>query len=136
MKLAGYDIPEQEVDIQPIRASGPGGQNVNKVSTAIHLRFDSQASSLPDYCKQRLLAYSDRRISSDGVVVIKAQRYRSQELNRQDAWQRLEELISQAMKQPRPRKPTRPSASSRRKRTDDKKARGRLKKLRSDRSMD
>lgn len=136
MRLAGYDIPDQEVDIQPIRASGPGGQNVNKVSTAIHLRFDSQASSLPEFCKRRVLAYSDRRISSDGVVVIKAQRYRSQELNRQDAWQRLEELILQAMKQPRPRKPTRPTASSRRKRTDDKKARGRLKKLRSDRSLE
>ncbi|MBT8146130.1 MAG: aminoacyl-tRNA hydrolase [Gammaproteobacteria bacterium] len=136
MRLAEYDIPDQEVDIQPIRASGPGGQNVNKVSSAIHLRFDSQASSLPDFCKQRLLAFSDRRISSDGVVVIKAQRHRSQELNRQDALQRLDELITRAMKQPRPRKPTRPTASSKRRRMDDKKARGRLKKLRSDRSLD
>jgi ribosome-associated protein len=111
MKLAGFDILDHEVEIQPIRASGPGGQNVNKVSTAIHLRFD-------------------RRISSEGVVVIKAQRYRSQELNRQDALQRLEELIARAMRKPRPRKPTRPPAASRQRRMDEKKARGRLKKLR------
>jgi ribosome-associated protein len=130
MKLAGFDILDHEVEIQPIRASGPGGQNVNKVSTAIHLRFDSQASSLPDSCKQRLLVFRDQRISSEGVVVIKAQRYRSQELNRQDALQRLEELIARAMRKPRPRKPTRPPAASRQRRMDEKKARGRLKKLR------
>lgn len=136
MKLAGFDIPEHEIDVQPIRASGPGGQNVNKVSTAIHLRFDSQASSLPELCKQRLLSISDQRISSEGVIVIKAKRYRSQELNRQDALQRLEELIAQAMKQPRARKPTLPTIASRQRRMDDKKARGRLKKLRTDHNLD
>ena len=130
MELAGFEIAENELEFQQIRASGPGGQNVNKVSSAIHLRFDIQASSLPTRCKQQLLALHDRRVSADGIIVIKSQRHRSQEMNRADALSRLEELIRRAMYKPKPRKPTRPSAAARRRRVDDKKARGRLKRLR------
>ena len=130
MKLAGYDIPEHEVELQATLASGPGGQNVNRVATAIHLRFEIAGSSLPESCKERLLALRDHRISSDGVVIIKAKRYRSQESNRRDALRRLEELILQAQHTEAARKPTRPSAASRRKRVDEKKARGQLKKMR------
>ncbi|MCB1670534.1 MAG: alternative ribosome rescue aminoacyl-tRNA hydrolase ArfB [Gammaproteobacteria bacterium] len=130
MRLAGYDIPDHEIDLQATHASGPGGQNVNKVSSAIHLRFDVSASSLPDFCKARLLSIHDQRVTSQGVIVIKAQRYRSQELNRREALQRLEELIGRAMHRPRPRKATRPSAAAKRKRVTEKKARGRIKRLR------
>jgi len=130
MLLAGYHIPDHEIEFHPTLAGGPGGQHVNKVSTAIHLRFDVVASSLPEVCKQRLLAARDHRISSDGVVVIKAQRYRSQELNRKDALLRLEALIERVMSTNTPRKPTLPTVSSQRRRVEEKKARGRLKKLR------
>lgn len=130
MILAGFDIPDQELELRPILAGGPGGQHVNKVSSAIHLRFDVNASSLPEECKQRLLTLRDHRLTADGVIVIKAQRYRSQELNRKDALLRLEAMIDRAAQTSTPRKPTRPTVASRRRRVDDKKARGRIKKLR------
>jgi ribosome-associated protein len=123
-------IPDTELEISAIRAQGSGGQNVNKVSTAIHLRFDIRASSLPPAVKQRLLSYRDYRISRDGNVVIKAQRYRSQEKNREDALNRLVELIKHAMHTPKKRKPTRPTQSSKKKRLDSKTRRGHQKALR------
>ena len=124
-------IPESEVEISPIRAQGAGGQNVNKVSSAIHLRFDIGASSLPDAYKQRLLTLSDRRISKEGVIVIKAQQYRSQDMNREDALERLRALIRSVAASPRQRVQTRPSKRSQEKRVDQKVRRGRLKDLRS-----
>ena len=133
MKLAGYEIPENEVEFSAIRAGGPGGQHVNKVSSAVHLRFDIKASSLPDHCKQRLLGKNDQRISTEGVVIIKARQYRSQEKNRQEALSRLEELITRSTRTEKPRRATRPPKSSKKKRTDDKKARGHIKSLRGSR---
>jgi ribosome-associated protein len=120
-------IPPEEIDFQPIRAQGSGGQNVNKVSTAIHLRFDIRASSLPEVWKERLLAYPDQRISSDGVIVIKAQTHNSQEKNRADALERLRQLILDATKVQKKRKATRPTRSSQLKRLDGKKKRGEIK---------
>jgi len=119
-----------EIQFTQIRASGPGGQNVNKVSTAIHLRFDIKTSSLPDYCKQRLLAARDHRISNDGCIIIKAQQHRSLEKNREDALSRLAVLIRTTLKKPKPRKPSRPTRSSRQKRLDKKNRQGNQKKLR------
>ncbi|MEZ5491275.1 MAG: alternative ribosome rescue aminoacyl-tRNA hydrolase ArfB [Gammaproteobacteria bacterium] len=130
MKLAGFDIPEDELEITAIHSGGPGGQNVNKVATAIHLRFDVGASRLPEEYKQRLLSLRDHRISSSGVIVIKAQRYRSQESNRRDALQRLEGLLERASRSSAPRRPTRPTAASKRRRIEEKKARGKIKKMR------
>jgi len=125
-----FSIPLEEIDMQAIRAQGAGGQNVNKVSSAIHLRFDINASSLPEDYKQRLLALRDRRISGDGVIVLKAQRFRSQEKNRLDALARLQLLVKSVTATPAVRRPTKPTKSAKRKRMDSKTRRGQLKSLR------
>ena len=123
-------IADEEVEFSAIRAQGAGGQNVNKVSSAIHLRFDIRASSLPDDVKQRLLALRDHRISKEGVVIIKAQAHRSQEKNKADALQRLQEMLAAVARVPVLRRPTRPTRSSQRKRLQTKTQRGEIKSMR------
>ena len=131
-----YELRSEEIDVTAIRAQGAGGQNVNKVSNAIHLRFDIRASSLPDEIKQRLLAKLDRRINDDGVVVIKAQSFRSLEKNRDDALARLDSLVATAAAIARKRRPTKPTAASRKKRVESKVRRGQIKALRQGRVDD
>jgi len=124
-------IKNWELQLTAIRSQGAGGQNVNKVSSAIHLRFDIHHSSLPDFYKERLLAFKDSRITKDGVIIIKAQQHRTQEKNRDDALERLKELILSATRVEKVRRPTKPTRNSQKRRLESKNQRSQTKKLRS-----
>ncbi len=128
--LGAIVIPPAEIEMEAVHAQGAGGQNVNKVSSAIHLRFDIRASSLPETLKERLLASHDRRLTTDGVMVIKAQRQRTQEANRRDAVTRLHEWVNAAAYIPKTRRPTKPTKGSRERRLQAKVLRGKTKALR------
>ena len=125
-----FIIPESEVELSAVRSAGAGGQNVNKVSSAIHLRFDVAASSLPVWLKARLLGMNDQRLTRDGVLVIKAQQHRSQEMNRQEAWERLHSIVEGAAHVPKQRRATKPTRASKKRRLEGKVRRGRIKQLR------